>query len=149
MYVSLLLNTFNAILISLLATAAFLATLARAEIEIEVVQLVQGTVGAQLAAFAADDSEQAFSYAAPNIRALFQTPENFMAMVKESYPVVYRPANFSFLKPRVEDGVVLQPVQMLDSNGRSWIAFYTLVSHASGKWLISSCVLKREIATEV
>jgi hypothetical protein len=149
MYVSLLLNMFNAILISLLATAALLVTPARAEIEIEVVQLVQGTVRAQLAAFAADDSEQAFSYAAPNIRALFQTPENFMAMVKESYPVVYRPANFSFLKPRVEDGVVLQPVQMLDSNGRSWIAFYALVSHASGKWLISSCVLKREIATEV
>jgi hypothetical protein len=70
-------------------------------------------------------------------------------MVKESYPVVYRPANFLFLKPRVEDGVVLQPVQMLDSNGRSWMAFYTLVSHASGKWLINSCVLKREIATEI
>ena len=149
MFLSPLLDTFKAILIFLLATAALLATPARAEIEIEVVQLVQGTVRAQLAAFAVDDAEQAFSYAAPDIRALFQTPENFMAMVKESYPVVYRPANFSFLKPRVEDGVVLQPVQMLDSNGRSWIAFYTLVSHASGKWLIHSCVLKREIATEV
>ena len=45
----------------------------------------------QSLAYAAEDSEQAFSYASPDIRALFQTPENFLAMVKESSQVVYRP----------------------------------------------------------
>ena len=60
---------------------------------------VRGVVEAQLAAFAADDAKRAFSYAAPAIRAMFGTPERFVAMVRAGYPVVYRPANINFLHP--------------------------------------------------
>ena len=45
-------------------------------------------VQAQLDAFAADDALLAFSYAAPNIKAMFGTPAKFLRMVKSSYPVV-------------------------------------------------------------
>ena len=50
-----------------------------------------------------DDAKRAFSYAAPSIRAMFGTPERFLAMVRAGYPVVYRPPAVTFLIPlRVE-----------------------------------------------
>ena len=96
---------------------------------------------AQLAAFVAEDAELAFSYAAPNIRSLFQTPERFMAMVRQGYPVVYRPAALLFLTPKALDAAVVQPVQMRDSSGKSWLAMYTLQRQTDASWLISACVL--------
>jgi len=132
---------FRASLLALLAWAALLALPGRAAVSTEDGQAVQATVRAQLAAFAGDDAERAFSYAAPNIRALFQTPENFMAMVRQAYPVVYRPADLRFLTPKSLDAAVVQPVHMRDAGGLSWLAMYTLQRQADGGWLISSCVL--------
>ena len=82
-----LLNLFRtSVFASVLAT--FLLTTASAQISETSAQAVKETVQAQLAAFAADDAIRAFSYAAPTIRDMFQTPDNFMAMVQRAYPVV-------------------------------------------------------------
>ncbi len=51
-----------------------------------------------------DDAKRAFSYAAPSIRAMFGTPERFLAMVRAGYPVVYRAAGATFLIPLRVDG---------------------------------------------
>jgi hypothetical protein len=97
---------------------------------------MRAVVQAQLAAFAADDSKRAFSFAAPAIRRMFVTPENFMTMVRTGYPVVYRPASVSFLKPAVVDGHYLQGVQMTDADGGVWLAIYQLQRQKSKRWLI-------------
>ena len=102
------------------------------------------TVQAQLAAFAADDADLAFSYAAPVIRDMFQTPEKFMAMVQQTYPVVYRPAKVLFLAAKGPDSAVVQPVRMWDLGGSSWLATYRLERQTDGRWLINGCVLARE-----
>jgi hypothetical protein len=128
-------------LLVILASAALLGSSARAAVSVEDAQAVQVTVRAQLAAFVAEDAELAFSYAAPNIRSLFQTPERFMAMVRQGYPVVYRPAALLFLSPRALDAAVVQPVQLKDAAGQSWLAMYTLQRQADGRWLINGCVL--------
>src|SRR5664279_3931122 len=60
---------------------------------------IRVVIEAQLDAFAADDAKRAFSYAAPAIRAMFGTPERFLAMVRTSYPAVYRAAGAIFLAP--------------------------------------------------
>ena len=57
---------------------------------------------------------RAFSYATPGIRELFGSPETFMAMVKSSYPVVYRPRNVVFQKPTMTGSDLVQPVRMTD-----------------------------------
>jgi Domain of unknown function (DUF4864) len=132
---------FRASLLALLASAALFALPGRAAVSAEDVQAVQVTVRAQLAAFAGDDAERAFSYAAPNIRTLFQTPENFMAMVRQAYPVVYRPSEVKFLTPKSLDAAVVQPVHLRDGGGQSWLAMYTLQRQVDGGWLISGCVL--------
>lgn len=103
-------------------------------------QAVRSTVQAQLAAFAADDAPLAFSYAAPNVREALGTAAGFMAMVREAYPVVYRPASVAFLKPDMRDGQVLQRVQMVDAAGEAWLATYSLQRGGKG-WLITGCVV--------
>ena len=133
--------SFRFFLLVILASVALLGSPARAAVSIEDAQAVQVTVRAQLAAFVAEDAELAFSYAAPNIRSLFQTPERFMAMVRQGYPVVYRPAALLFLTPKALEAAVVQPVQMRDSNGKSWLAMYTLQRQTDASWLISACVL--------
>ena len=121
--------------------ASLFAAPARAEVSAESAQAVQATVQAQLAAFAADDAERAFAFATLAIRTLFQTPANFLAMVRQDYPVVYRPAKVLFLSPKALDAAVVQPVQLVDAAGQSWLAMYTLERQADGRWLINGCVL--------
>lgn len=101
---------------------------------------VRATVQGQLAAFAADDADKAFSYAAPNIREALGTAAGFMAMVRNAYPVVYRPATVAFLKPESKDGQVIQRVQMLDASGDAWLAIYSLQREGTS-WLITACVV--------
>ncbi|MES2686910.1 MAG: DUF4864 domain-containing protein [Pseudomonadota bacterium] len=101
---------------------------------------VRATVQGQLAAFAADDADKAFSYAAPNVREALGTAAGFMAMVRNAYPVVYRPASVAFLKPESKDGQVIQRVQMLDASGDAWLAIYSL-QREGNSWLITGCVV--------
>jgi len=104
---------------------------------------IEQVIRAQLDAFASDDAGKAFSYAAPGIRRAFGTPENFIAMVRHSYPVVYRPAAVNFLKPEIVDRQVLQPVRMTDNDGTLWIAIYTMQRQPGGVWLTNGCRLGR------
>ena len=124
--------------------AADMLTAARAQISEESALAVKKTVQSQLAAFAADDAELAFSYAAPGIQKLFKTSDNFMSMVQQTYPVVYRPANILFLKAKVLDSIVVQPVRLWDQVGGVWLAAYDLERQADGRWLITACVLVRD-----
>lgn len=102
---------------------------------------VQAVVQSQLAAFAKDDADKAFSYAAPELRKTIGSSSAFMAMVKKSYPVVYRPASVAFLKPEGADDDVVQRVQMLDASGASWLAVYSLQRQKDKTWRISGCVV--------
>ena len=96
-------------------------------------------VSAQLDAFAGDDAKRAFSYAAPSIRAMFGTPERFLAMVRAGYPVVYRPAAVTFLLPLRVDGELYQGVHLTDGAGALWLATYRLERQADGAWRIAGC----------
>ena len=97
----------------------------------------------QLAAFAADDAEKAFSFASPKIQEMFVTARNFLDMVRISYPVVYRPAGLSFQVPYLQGNEVWQAVGMRDAKGGDWTALYNLVRQSDGVWRINGCVLRR------
>lgn len=100
---------------------------------------VRTVIEAQLAAFSADDATKAFSYAAPGIQQSFGTPQVFLAMVRTSYPVVYRPASVAFLAPQWVDDDVYQGVRMTDAQGRSWLAIYRMERQADKSWRINGC----------
>ncbi|BDT71573.1 hypothetical protein os4_11000 [Comamonadaceae bacterium OS-4] len=103
----------------------------------------------QLDAFAADDAEQAFKYAAPSIKAMSGNAQNFMSLVKTRYGVVYRHANAAFLKPVIRGSAALVKVRLTDENGVVWMAAYTLELQKSKQWLISGCQLLGEQGTFV
>ena len=102
---------------------------------------VQTVVQSQLAAFAKDDADKAFSYAAPVLRKTIGSSAAFIAMVKSSYPVVYRPASVVFLKAEGSGDGVVQRVQMLDASGTSYLAVYSLQRQKDKTWRISGCAV--------
>ena len=61
---------------------------------------VRQVVVAQLQAFAQDDADSAFATATPGVREAIGNPMRFLAMVRGTYPMVYRPASVAFLKPQ-------------------------------------------------
>jgi Domain of unknown function (DUF4864) len=104
---------------------------------------VRAVIEAQLAAFAGDDAPAAFAHASPEIRQMFGTPERFITMVREGYPVVYRPASVSFLKPQWADGDLVQHVHMADADGALWVVVYRMQRQADKSWRINGCVAAR------
>jgi len=102
----------------------------------------QAVIQAQLNAFAADDAKRAFFYAAPSIRTQFGTADNFLLMVRQGYPMVYRPANVSFAKPEMISGKLVQTVQFSDLEGGEWVATYHLERQRNKAWRISACVVE-------
>lgn len=101
----------------------------------------QRVVKAQLAAFAANDAEQAFSYATDAIRERFGTAAQFVRMVRGAYPVIYRPSAVIFLQPQADDDELVQPVHLTDPSGRTWLAVYQLLRQPDNSWRIGGCVL--------
>ena len=113
--------------------------------ETQILEVVQ----AQFDAFAKDDAATAFSYAAPNIRQMAGTAQNFIAMVRNQYAAVYRPASTSFTQPLGEDGKALLRVNLTDADGQAWIAAYTLQKQPDARWRITGCTLTATTATMV
>ena len=132
----------RALLFALPAALAILQLLMPVQAEMLSVKdekAVQAVVQSQLAAFATDDASKAFSYATPELRKAIGSPAAFMAMVKNSYPVVYRPASVAFLKAEGSGDDIVQKVQMLDASGTSYLAVYSLQRQKDKTWRISGC----------
>jgi hypothetical protein len=102
---------------------------------------VRQVVVAQLQAFADDDADSAFETATPGVREAIGNPLRFLAMVRGAYPMVYRPASVSFLKPEQDEGTVLQMVTITDGDDKSWIALFALERQPDASWRISGCVV--------
>ena len=124
-----------------LAGLAFGPSAATAAVTAAQAKQVQLLVRAQLDAFASDDATRAFSYAAASIQQMFGTPDQFLEMVRASYPVVYRPASVTFLTPKPDGKTVVQPVHMTDGQGGTWLAVYRLEQQKDKSWRIAGCVL--------
>jgi hypothetical protein len=134
-------STLRFICAALIALTAFgFAQPARADdLDAADASSVRAVIEAQLAAFAQDDAPRAFSFATPQLRESFGSAANFLEMVRRSYPVVYHHATVAFLKPEVDDGVVVQAVHFTDESGVLWIALYQLERQQDRTWRISGC----------
>ena len=98
-------------------------------------------IQSQLNAFQVDDGALAFSFATPQLRRMFGTPENFMAMVKGGYMAVYRPQSVEFLDSRVVSGRTGQAVRFVGPDGDAVIAIYTMEKQPDGSWRIAAVQL--------
>ncbi len=98
---------------------------------------IQTTIQSQIEAFQADDFGRAFTFASPTIKGMFGTPENFGAMVKQGYPMVYRPAEVQMMELREVAGSLWQRVHVVDQAGAGWYLDYRMVETAEG-WQIDA-----------
>ncbi|GGD88829.1 DUF4864 domain-containing protein [Aureimonas endophytica] len=104
---------------------------------------IQAVISAQLNAFKAGDGAAAYSYAAPGIKAMFPSPDSFMAMVRGGYAVVADARNVTFGPLQAEGGGFRQDVNMTDAKGQSYIASYTLSRQPDGSLKITSCRIRK------
>ncbi len=106
-------------------------------------QAIRSIIQSQLDAFQRDDGHEAFSYASPGIRQMFQTAEIFMTMVRGGYAAVYRPRAVEFLETLVKDGRTVQMMRFIGPDGVAVIAMYTMERQPDGTWRIDGVVLLR------
>ena len=126
------------IFILLVALLIGLASPARAADD---VAAAQNVIRAQEQAFSRDDAAAAYSHAAPAIQEIFPQADIFMSMVRGSYAPVYRHRSFEFGEARAANGQIAQRVHIIDGDGVSWEALYTLEQQADGSLKITGCSL--------
>jgi hypothetical protein len=97
---------------------------------------IETVIQQQFDAFRAEDVGTAFSFASPNIKGMFGTPENFGRMVRNGYPMVWHPAEVQFLDLRRVAGNLWQRVMVTDQAGRTHLLDYQMVETDQG-WQIN------------
>ena len=101
---------------------------------------IQSIIERQLQAFQADDFTTAFTFASPNIKGIFGTPENFGRMVSQGYPMVHRPEAVKMLELRDVSGQLWQKVMITDQSGRTHMLDYQMIETPEG-WQINAVQL--------
>ncbi|PWJ16259.1 DUF4864 domain-containing protein [Jannaschia seohaensis] len=102
----------------------------------------KGVIGAQIEAFRADDFDTAFTFASPGIQGMFRTPDNFGRMVRQGYPMVWRPERVEYLGAQREGPGWRQEILVTDMEGRLHKLAYTMVETPEG-WKIAGVQLLR------
>ena len=97
---------------------------------------IQGTIESQIEAFKVDDFAGAFRFASPNIQRLFQTPDNFGLMVRQGFPMVWRPGRVQFLELREKRGQLWQKIMIEDAQGVFHVLDYQMIEGPDG-WRIN------------
>ena len=100
---------------------------------------IKQVIAAQRAALIAGEGKKAFGYATPAIRAQFGEADIFMAMVQVGYPALLTARYTEFLEGAVIDGLIIQPLRLVDADNSVRVALYTMEKQKNGAWRISGC----------
>lgn len=109
---------------------------------------IRSVIENQIEAFLKDDLTGAFTHASPMIQQLFGTPRRFGQMVREGYPMVWRPDEVTFLPIVDAKARPVQPVMLRDGAGALHILDYDMIQTDDG-WKIDGVRLRRAPAGAV
>ena len=127
--------------ILLFITFLSISSLAKSEISYEKeFSETQSIIESQIQAFLDENAELAYSYAAPLIKMKFNSPQEFMYMVRNYYEPVYNPKQFQFLDAKYFEGAIFHQLQVISQKNESFLATYSLIQD-EGKWKISGCAV--------
>ncbi|MEM7424307.1 MAG: DUF4864 domain-containing protein [Pseudomonadota bacterium] len=121
------------IVLAFVATLIMPLTVAKAE---EPGDSFAAVISEQIAAFQRNDVAQAFTFASPTIQQIFKSPERFGRMVRDGYPMVWRPARFEMMQIVDTPSGPVQVVLFEDQSGRLHEAGY-LMQMIDGRWRIN------------
>jgi ketosteroid isomerase-like protein len=125
--------------IAALAACTFMMSLARAD---SAEAAVRAIVEAQVAALAAGDAEEAFSYATPDIQKRFGSAENFLAMVRLSYSALIKAEVFEVEAAEAQGQHGAVRAHVVGKDGKAFKAIYPLLRQPDGAWRIDGCYLQ-------
>jgi hypothetical protein len=101
---------------------------------------IRDVIESQIDAFQQDDFAQAFEFASPNIQSLFGSSDRFGQMVRNGYPMVWRPQDVRFLELREIAGGLWQRVMIRGPQGQIHMLDYQMVE-INGLWRINAVQL--------
>ncbi len=119
---------------------AFWASFASADEVLPRQPEIEATISSQIEAFLADDFAQAFTFASPTIQGMFGSSERFGQMVRQGYPMVWRPEDVQYLGLRDVDGNLWQRVLIRDKSGATHTLDYQMIQTGDG-WRINGVQL--------
>ena len=96
---------------------------------------IRDVIGDQVAALGAGDLPTAYSFASPDIQAIFPSPEIFGGMVRQGYPMIWQPSEVVYFGLRIEGGKRLQRMGFRDGAGQLHLFDYEMIPGA-GSWRI-------------
>jgi hypothetical protein len=102
-------------------------------------QAIREVIAAQRAAIIAGEADKAFGYASPGIQQQFGDAASFLAMVDAAYAALESARYVEFLEGAMIEGIVVQPLRLIDADNTVRVALYTMEKQAGGEWRISSC----------
>ena len=127
--------------ILIIITFLSISSLAKSEISYEKeFSETQSIIESQIQAFLDENAELAYSYAAPLIKMKFNSPQEFMYMVRNYYEPVYNPKQFQFIDAKYFEGAIFHQLQVISQKNESFLATYSLIQD-EGKWKISGCAV--------
>lgn len=103
---------------------------------------IESVIGSQFDAFRAEDVDEAWQYASPNIQGLFGDPQNFGRMVQEAFPMVWNPENVDFIDLQTFGALIVQRVEVVDQAGNLHYLGYAMVETEDG-WRINGVQILR------
>lgn len=103
---------------------------------------IRGVIADQIAAFQRNDLDAAFAHASPGIQSRFGDPDRFGQMVRQGYPMVWRPSRFEMLALEETPRGPTQTVLFEDAAGHLWEADY-IMQQVDGRWRIAGVSLRR------
>lgn len=115
--------------------------------ETQIIEEVQAVIESQLLAFQSSDGPGAFFHAAPAIQGAFGDSDNFMAMVKRGYRIIYDNQSWEFEDSRIQGDNAAQIVVVEDGEGRQVRAVYYL-GKMQGRWQITGVQQIETIGTD-
>jgi hypothetical protein len=98
---------------------------------------IRSIIEQQLQVFQTENSPAAFVLAIPDIQAQFQTPENFMRIVKTGYSPVYRPRPVLFETISTIQGNITQSILLLSPDGIPVRAIYLVKKQPGHTWKLN------------
>jgi hypothetical protein len=101
---------------------------------------IQRVIESQLAALREGKAERAFSFAADGIREQLGDAATFMEMVRQGYGALLTARYTEFLEGAVIEGVVIQPLRLVDPDNSVRVALYTMQKDGA-RWRIAGCAI--------
>lgn len=122
--------------------ALFLTNMVLAD-ENDVTKSIQTVIVSQLTALKNGDGRAAWVHAHPSIKAQFNSPERFMAMVERGYSPLINFVQMEFFGLIPDEGIWVQMVRLQDERGLWYDLMYALIETQPGRFQIAGVSLEQ------